>query len=61
MRVVVEFGNHPQANGMAEAFVKTSKRDYVFLHDRPDAQTVLSQLSAWFEDYRESHPHKDCR
>ena len=34
----------PQSNGMAEAFVKTFKRDYAYLHDRPDAQTVLSQL-----------------
>ena len=48
----------PQSNGMAEAFVKTFKRDYVYVHDRPDARTVLSQLSAWFEDYNESHPHK---
>jgi putative transposase len=48
----------PQSNGMAEAFVKTFKRDYVYIHDRPDALTVLSQLSAWFEDYNESHPHK---
>ena len=48
----------PQSNGMAEAFVKTFKRDYVYVHDRPDAQTVLSQLSAWFEDYNEIHPHK---
>ena len=48
----------PQSNGMAESFVKTFKRDYVYVHDRPDAQTVLSQLSAWFEDYNESHPHK---
>jgi putative transposase len=48
----------PQSNGMAEAFVKTFKRDYVYVHDRPDAQTVLSQLSRWFEDYNESHPHK---
>jgi transposase InsO family protein len=51
----------PQSNGMAEAFVKTFKRDYVYVHDRPDAQTVLSQLSAWFEDYNESHPHKALR
>jgi transposase InsO family protein len=48
----------PQSNGMAEAFVKTFKRDYVYVHDRPDARTVLSQLPAWFEDYNESHPHK---
>jgi putative transposase len=51
----------PQSNGMAEAFVKTFKRDYGYVHDRPDAQTVLSQLSAWFEDYNESHPHKALR
>ena len=48
----------PQSNGMAEAFVRTSKRDYVYVHDRPDAKTVLSQLSAWFEGYNEVHPHK---
>jgi len=41
---------------MAEAFVKTFKRDYVYVHDRPDA--VPSQLSPWFEDYNESHPNK---
>ena len=51
----------PQSNGMAEAFVKTFKRDYVYVHDRPDAQTVLSQLSRWFEDYNEIHPHKSLR
>lgn len=51
----------PQSNGMAEAFVKTFKRDYVYVHDRPDAQTVLAQLPAWFEDYNEIHPHKELR
>ena len=51
----------PQSNGMAEAFIKTFKRDYVYVHDRPDAQTVLSQLPRWFEDYNESHPHKALR
>lgn len=48
----------PQSNGMAEAFVETFKRDYVYVYDHPDAQTVLSQLAAWFEDYGESHPLK---
>jgi putative transposase len=48
----------PESNGMAEAFVKTFKRDYVYVHDRPDAQTVMSQLDQWFEDYNEYHPHK---
>ena len=51
----------PQSNGMAEAFVKTFKRDYVYVHDRPDSKTVLSQLSNWFEDYNEVHPHKALR
>ena len=51
----------PQSNGMSESFVKTFKRDYVYVHDRPDAKTVLAQLSAWFEDYNESHPHKALR
>jgi putative transposase len=51
----------PQSNGMAEAFVKTFKRDYVYVHDRPDAQTVLAQLPRWFEDYNEIHPHKALR
>ena len=48
----------PQSNGMSEAFVKTFKRDYVYIHDRPDARTVLAQLPRWFEDYNENHPHK---
>jgi transposase InsO family protein len=48
----------PESNGMAEAFVKTFKRDYVYVHDRPDALTVLAQLPGWFEDYNEVHPHK---
>jgi putative transposase len=51
----------PQSNGMSEAFVKTFKRDYVYVHDRPDARTVLAQLSRWFEDYNEIHPHKSLR
>jgi transposase InsO family protein len=52
----------PQSNaGMAEAFMKTFKRDCVYVCDRPDAQTVLSQLSNWFEDYNEVHPHKALR
>lgn len=48
----------PQSNGMAEAFVKTFKRDYVQFAHRPDADTVIRQLAQWFEDYNENHPHK---
>lgn len=51
----------PQSNGMAEAFVKTFKRDYVYVKDRPDARTVMSQLVNWFEDYNEHHPHKGLK
>ena len=51
----------PESNGMAEAFVKTFKRDYVYVHDRPDAKTVMSQLHQWFEDYNEYHPHKGLK
>jgi len=51
----------PESNGMAEAFVKTFKRDYVRIHERPDAETVLNQLHAWFEDYNERHPHRGLR
>ncbi|EFL50819.1 Integrase catalytic region [Solidesulfovibrio fructosivorans JJ]] len=47
---------NPESLGIAEAFVKTFKRDYVYVHDRPDAQTALSKLAAWFEDYNEV-PH----
>jgi transposase InsO family protein len=48
----------PQSNGMAEAFVKTFKRDYADRMDRRDALTVLRQLDAAFEHYNESHPHQ---
>lgn len=51
----------PQSNGMAEAFVKTFKRDYVYVHDRPDALTVISQLHGWIEDYNEHAPHKGLK
>lgn len=51
----------PESNGMAEAFVKTFKRDYVFVHDRPDARTVLAKLAQWFNDYNENAPHKGLR
>ena len=38
----------PQSNGIAEAFVRTFKRDYVRVGACPDAQTVLRSLPAWF-------------
>ena len=48
----------PQSNGMAEAFVKTFKRDYAQVHPRPDAATVMRLLDAWFDHYNSVHPHK---
>lgn len=47
----------PQSNGMAEAFVKTFKRDDVYLNDLPDAISVMNARSKWMEDYNCSHPH----
>ena len=51
----------PESNGMAESFVQTFKRDYGYVHDRPDAKTLFAQLADWFEDYNEVHPHKGLR
>jgi putative transposase len=51
----------PESNGMAESFVKTFKRDYVYVNQLHDAASVMRQLAAWFEDYNEVHPHKGLR
>ena len=48
----------PESNGMAEAFVRTFKRDYVRTNALPDAETVMSKLPGWFAHYNEVHPHK---
>jgi putative transposase len=46
---------------MAEAFVKTIKRDYVYVNELPNAAAILTQLPVWFEDYNEFAPHKGLR
>ena len=43
-----------RAMGMAEAFVRTIKRDYVHISPRPDAQTVMPPAKLG----NEVHPHK---
>lgn len=48
----------PQSNGMAEALVKTFKRDYVYVNDLSSAAIVRQQLASWFEDYNQNAPHK---
>ena len=58
-RETVEFGRRlgyevcttapysPESNGMAEAFVKTFKRDYAYLSDLKSESDVLRELPAW--------------
>jgi putative transposase len=48
----------PPSNGMAEAFVRTFKRDYVAVNPKPDATTVIRSLPKWFEHYNQLHPHR---
>jgi transposase InsO family protein len=47
----------PESNGMAEAFVKTFKRDYVRMGLIPDAAAALALIDSWMEDYNTVHPH----
>jgi transposase InsO family protein len=51
----------PESNGMAEAFVKTFKRDYVYLSGLETAESVKQQLQTWFDDYNEVAPHRGLR
>ena len=72
-RETVEFGRElgfevcttapysPESNGMAEAFVKTFKRDYGYVNDLESADEVLKKLSDWFEDYNDNAPHKGLK
>jgi putative transposase len=46
-----------QSNGLAEAFVKTFKRDSVDGAELRDAETVLAQLRGWLADYNRQAPH----
>ncbi len=50
-----------RATGIAEAFVKTLKRDYARLAILAGAETVMRLLPAWFEDYNTIHPHSGLR
>jgi transposase InsO family protein len=50
----------PQSNGMAEAFIRTLKRDYAPLSPGPDAKPILDQLPGRFNHPNEVHPHRYC-
>ena len=47
----------PESNGMAEAFVKTFKRDYVRVSAISDAASALARIDSRMEDYNTVHPH----
>ena len=47
----------PASNGVAEAFVGTFKRDYVYMNDCVAAQAVIAMIPNWIEDYNENAPH----
>ena len=51
----------PQSNGMAEAFVRTIKRDYARVNPMPNARTVIDSLPLWFDHYNAIHPHSALR
>lgn len=51
----------PESNGMAEAFVKRFKADYVYLAELHSAAVVLERLPLWMEDYNEMHPHSGLK
>jgi putative transposase len=46
---------------MAEASIKTIKRDYVWFGDLKDALTVMGQLADCFVDYNENAPHNGLK
>lgn len=47
----------PESNGMAEAFVGTFKRDYVYVNDCYSAETVMKMIPEWIADYNNIAPH----
>jgi len=51
----------PESNGKAKFFGKTFKRYCLYIHDLPDARTIMGLLPLWFEDYHINHPHKGLK
>jgi putative transposase len=51
----------PESNGIAEAFVKIFKRDYVYVSELWTAEAVLRRLPEWFADYNRNYPHSGLK
>jgi transposase InsO family protein len=51
----------PESNRLAEAFVRTFKRDYLRVNPVPSAEAALAQTAGRFVDYNELHPHSRLR
>ena len=47
----------PESNGMSEAFLKTIKRDYVYVSDCYSAEVTMKLLGEWIKDYNMVAPH----
>jgi len=47
----------PESNGMAEAWVRTLRRDYLEEADLRSAAVVLTQVPRWITDYNTERPH----
>lgn len=47
----------PQSNGMAEAFVRILKRDYLLTLDLSSAKSAMADLAKVQNTYNEEHPH----
>ncbi|NBU20181.1 hypothetical protein EBS43_02015 [bacterium] len=50
-----------QSNDMSESLVKTIKKDYAYLNNLSDTQTILTQIDEWFKDYNANAPHKGLK
>lgn len=51
----------PESNGMAEAFVKTFKRDCAYINNLETADEVLKKIHLWIDDYNSFAPHKGLK
>jgi len=51
----------PESNGLAEAFVKTFKRDYVRIAAISDVAAALTLINQLIENYNENHPRSGLK